>query len=189
MMLALSTLESPVGTLVFAVGADGLRALDFAESKAAVLDRLQRDYPGASVEELSLGRRELRLAEAPTGTGTPRLAARAVSVASKLRAYFDGQLGALEDIEVAPTGTPFQKRVWAALRKVGPGQTASYRELASAIGRRSAVRAVGMANARNPIALVVPCHRIIASDGSLAGYAGGVRRKEWLLRHERALPS
>jgi len=77
--------------------------------------------------------------------------------------------------------------VWAALRTIPTGRTVSYRDLAEQIGAPSAVRAVGAANGQNPIALVVPCHRVIASDGTLCGYGGGLWRKEWLLRHERAL--
>ena len=83
-------------------------------------------------------------------------------------------------------GTPFQQTVWAALRKVQPGSTASYGELAASIGRAGAARAVGSANANNPVALAVPCHRIVGSDGSLTGYAGGIDRKRWLLEHESA---
>jgi methylated-DNA-[protein]-cysteine S-methyltransferase len=82
-------------------------------------------------------------------------------------------------------GTDFQKTVWRQLTKVTYGQTASYGEIAAAIGKPAASRAVGGANGRNPIAIIVPCHRIIGTDGSLTGYGGGLWRKEWLLRHER----
>jgi O-6-methylguanine DNA methyltransferase len=82
-------------------------------------------------------------------------------------------------------GTDFQKTVWRQLTEVAYGQTASYGEIAVAIGKPSASRAVGRANGRNPIAIIVPCHRIIGTDGSLTGYGGGLWRKEWLLRHER----
>jgi methylated-DNA-[protein]-cysteine S-methyltransferase len=81
-------------------------------------------------------------------------------------------------------GTPFQQRVWRALRMVRAGHTASYSEIARIIGAPAAVRAVGAANGANPVAVVVPCHRIIGSNGTLTGYGGGLRRKEWLLRHE-----
>jgi len=80
-----------------------------------------------------------------------------------------------------------KRRVWAALRTIPTGRTVSYRDLAEQIGAPSAVRAMGAANGQNPIALVVPCHRVIASDGTLGGYGGGLWRKEWLLRYERAL--
>lgn len=102
----------------------------------------------------------------------------------QLRAYFRGELQAF-DVPLAPVGTPFQLAVWAALRQVPYGTTCSYGELARAIGRPTAVRAVGAANGRNPICLVVPCHRVVGSGGSLTGYAGGVDRKAFLLDLER----
>jgi O-6-methylguanine DNA methyltransferase len=101
-----------------------------------------------------------------------------------LRAYFAGDLSALDGVPVAPSGTPFQLAVWAALRAIPVGETASYSDIARVIGRPSAVRAVGAANGANPIGIVVPCHRVIGRDGSLTGYAGGLDRKRWLLRHE-----
>jgi methylated-DNA-[protein]-cysteine S-methyltransferase len=107
--------------------------------------------------------------------------------ASRVRRYLDGELDALADIAVDLGGTPFQARVWAALREIPVGATRSYRQLARAVGRPEAVRAVGAANGRNPVSLVVPCHRVIASDGTLCGYGGGIERKRWLLQHERAL--
>ena len=87
---------------------------------------------------------------------------------------------------MAPVGTPFQQRVWSALREIPFGDTASYGELAARIGQPTASRAVGLANGRNPIAIVVPCHRVIGAAGGLIGYAGGLDRKRWLLDHERA---
>ncbi|HTE53969.1 MAG TPA: methylated-DNA--[protein]-cysteine S-methyltransferase [Kofleriaceae bacterium] len=109
-------------------------------------------------------------------------------IADRITAYFDGALGAFDEIAVAPRGTPFQLRVWEALRAIPAGQTRSYGELAAHLGAPSATRAVGAANGANPISLVVPCHRVIASTGALHGYGGGLWRKEWLLRHEHALP-
>lgn len=106
------------------------------------------------------------------------------TAASKLRAYFAGDVRAIEFVEIEPAGTDFQKKVWSALRGIPPGETISYRDLARTI--ESHARAVGSANARNPIALVIPCHRVVASDGALCGYAWGLERKLWLLRHERA---
>jgi methylated-DNA-[protein]-cysteine S-methyltransferase len=106
--------------------------------------------------------------------------------AERVRAYFAGDVHALEAIEVAPEGTPFQQRVWALLRTIPVGETRSYGEVARAIGHPSAVRAVARANAQNPVALVIPCHRVIGSDGKLTGYAGGLPRKRWLLAHERS---
>ncbi len=104
--------------------------------------------------------------------------------AKKLRDYFSGDLAALDAITVDPDGTAFQKQVWQALREIPVGRTTSYGKLAEELGRPKASRAVGMANARNPVALVAPCHRVIGAGGALTGYAGGLDRKRWLLRHE-----
>jgi methylated-DNA-[protein]-cysteine S-methyltransferase len=106
--------------------------------------------------------------------------------ASRLRAYFDGELTGLDSIPVDAHGTPFQQAVWKALRQLRAGETTSYGALALAIGRPGASRAVGLANGSNPVAIVVPCHRVIGADGTLTGYGGGLDRKRWLLDHERA---
>ncbi len=110
-------------------------------------------------------------------------------IAFALGAYFAGDLRAIDALDVDPQGTAFQRQVWAALRTIPAGTTWSYAELARAVGRPTATRAVGAANGRNPIALVVPCHRVIASDGTLGGYGGGLEMKRWLLRHERSWPA
>src|SRR5690606_24846864 len=94
-----------------------------------------------------------------------------------LEEYLDGRLEALDDIPVESAGTRFQLEVWRALRRIRPGTTLTYRALAVAIGRPDAVRAVGLANGTNPISVVVPCHRVIGSNGSLTGYGGGLHRK------------
>lgn len=107
------------------------------------------------------------------------------SAASQLAAYFAGQLTAF-DLPLAPSGTPFQLRVWAALRTIPYGQTMSYGQLARQIGSPAASRAVGLANGRNPVALIIPCHRVIGADGSLTGYGGGIDRKRFLLDLERS---
>lgn len=104
----------------------------------------------------------------------------------QLEEYFAGKRTTF-DLPLAPTGTAFQQRVWKALREVPFGKTASYGDIARRIGNPKGVRAVGLANGRNPISIVVPCHRVIGSDGSLTGYGGGLDRKQWLLRHEGAL--
>jgi O-6-methylguanine DNA methyltransferase len=104
-----------------------------------------------------------------------------------LDAYFAGDLTALDAVAVDPGGTDFQSAVWRSLRTVRTGGTTTYSALARQVGSPSAVRAVGAANGANPIWLVIPCHRAIGSDGSLTGYAGGLERKRWLLRHEGAL--
>jgi methylated-DNA-[protein]-cysteine S-methyltransferase len=98
----------------------------------------------------------------------------------QLAAYFAGELEQF-DLPLSLAGTPFQAQVWAALRRVPYGSTCTYAELAAAIGRPAAVRAVGAANGRNPACIVVPCHRVVGADGSLTGYAGGVDRKRYLL--------
>ena len=102
----------------------------------------------------------------------------------QLAAYFAGELRRF-DLPLAAAGTPFQRDVWSALRDVPYGTTCTYGDLAAALGRPTAVRAVGAANGRNPVCLVVPCHRVVGAAGALTGYAGGVERKAWLLAHER----
>jgi methylated-DNA-[protein]-cysteine S-methyltransferase len=104
-----------------------------------------------------------------------------------LRRYLAGDLAALEEVSVDTAGTPFQESVWSSLRRIPVGRTVSYAELAKAIGRPTAVRAVAGANGRNPVSIVVPCHRVIATDGRLGGYGGGLPRKRWLLAHEGAI--
>jgi len=101
-----------------------------------------------------------------------------------LRRYFGGELESLDEIDVELNGTSFQKNVWLALRSVKAGSTMSYSQLAKQVGSPAAVRAVGAANGANPVAVVLPCHRIIGSNGSLTGYGGGLHRKRWLLDHE-----
>ena len=104
-------------------------------------------------------------------------------VKDQMRAYFDGRLTDF-DLPLAPQGTEFQLRVWRELRGIPYGETISYSELARRIGNPNASRAVGMANAHNPISIIVPCHRVIGADHSLTGYAGGLERKRMLLTHE-----
>lgn len=109
------------------------------------------------------------------------------SLTQALEAYFEGRIDALAGLEVATGGTPFQRRVWMALRAIPAGRTISYGKLAATLGVASASRAAGSANGANPIAIVVPCHRVIGANGTLTGYAGGLSRKRWLLDHENAL--
>jgi O-6-methylguanine DNA methyltransferase len=111
------------------------------------------------------------------------------ALADALAAYFAGDLAAIDAIPVAPAGSAFQNRVWALLRAIPAGETRSYGDLAQALGQPGAARAVGLANGANPIAIVIPCHRVIGANGTLTGYAGGMARKSWLLRHEGALPA
>lgn len=103
---------------------------------------------------------------------------------SALSRYYDGDIFVLDGLKVAFQGTPFQHKVWEALRKIPGGTTTSYGALAKTIGEPAAVRAVGLANGSNPIGVVVPCHRVIGGNGMLTGYGGGLARKRWLLDHE-----
>ena len=164
MHLETAEVPSPIGTLGLVVRGKRLCRLEFSNRCSRIRGALERRFGPVSLEER------------PDPAG----------VASRLRAYLAGDLGALEAIPVDTGGTAFQQEVWTALREVGPGTTVAYADLARAIGRPRAVRAVGAANGANPVPLVVPCHRVIGADGSLTGYGGGLRRKKWLLRHERA---
>ncbi|MFN8548033.1 MAG: methylated-DNA--[protein]-cysteine S-methyltransferase [Candidatus Eisenbacteria bacterium] len=109
---------------------------------------------------------------------------RRTQAGAHLAAYLEGEVDALDRIECDAPGTPFQRQVWKELRRIPAGQVISYGELARRVGEPTACRAVASANARNPIAIVVPCHRVIAANGTLHGYAGGLDRKRWLLEHE-----
>jgi O-6-methylguanine DNA methyltransferase len=157
--LACGWVSSPVGPLLVVCDDDGtLRALDYADYEP----RMQR------------------LLRAPYQPGRVPAA-----VGDALGAFFAGQRDALDGLAVRPRGTPFQTRVWAALREIPFGATTSYGQLAARLDMPRASRAVGMANGQNPIAIVVPCHRVIGASGALTGYAGGLARKRWLLDHER----
>ncbi|MGL4725254.1 MAG: methylated-DNA--[protein]-cysteine S-methyltransferase [Scandinavium sp.] len=105
-------------------------------------------------------------------------------LSDKMKAYFEGDLSVIDTLPSETAGTPFQREVWKALRSIPCGQVMHYGQLAQALGRPGAARAVGAANGSNPVSVVVPCHRVIGSNGTMTGYAGGVQRKEWLLRHE-----
>lgn len=108
-------------------------------------------------------------------------------VKAQLRAYFKRELKQF-DLPLAPVGTPFQLKVWQALRDIPYGELVSYKTIAEAIGNPNAVRAVGGANGKNPIPIIVPCHRVIGSDGSLTGFGGGLATKQRLIDLERAQP-
>jgi methylated-DNA-[protein]-cysteine S-methyltransferase len=166
MEIHIDELETPIGKIVLGECGGTLCALDFESSAEPVVARLKRRYGEIEVRNGNGGRQ----------------------VRARLEAYFDGDLEALTEIAVDPKGTPFQREVWAALRRIRVGSTASYSDIAAAIGRPTAVRAVGLANARNPVAVVIPCHRVVGRDGSLTGYAGGLDRKRWLLEHEGCFP-
>ncbi len=119
-------------------------------------------------------------------TGQEAIPACLQTCVQQLQEYFAGKRHTF-DVKLAPQGTAFQQQVWQQLLAIPHGKTSTYLAVARAVSTEKAIRAVGTANGRNPICIVVPCHRVIGSDGSLTGYAGGLWRKEWLLRHEGAL--
>jgi methylated-DNA-[protein]-cysteine S-methyltransferase len=161
-------LSTPIGTMRIAADIAGyLRLVFFTESEDDIR-RYLRIQHGASGFKLEPARNPHGLTEA-------------------IGRYFAGELNAIDNLPVQAPGTPFQQRVWRALRTIPCGTTTSYGKLAAQIGRPDAVRAVGTANGANPIAVVVPCHRVIGANGSLTGYGGGIERKRWLLEHERGL--
>jgi methylated-DNA-[protein]-cysteine S-methyltransferase len=106
-------------------------------------------------------------------------------ISAAIRAYFAGDIRAIDGIATDGGGTEFQRSAWTALREIPPGETRTYGEMAVRLGRPNAARAVGSANALNPISLVIPCHRLVGAKGALTGYGGGIERKRWLLDHER----
>jgi methylated-DNA-[protein]-cysteine S-methyltransferase len=160
----LDRLESPIGTIVLITDGEALRALDFLDFEPRMRRLLKLHYGPRT------------LVEKPENLGIKRC----------LLTYFSGDLNSLDNVVVHTEGSAFQRRVWAHLRKIRAGTTITYGELAKRIGRPSASRAVGLANGSNPIAIVVPCHRVIGASGALTGYGGGIERKRWLLRHEAA---
>lgn len=140
---------------------------------------------GSGLTELDLRPCPKRQLSADEWRESPGL--RTLSVAAEqLKQYFAGERRVFK-LSLAPAGTSFQQRVWAALQEIPYGTTWSYGQLAAHIGNAGAARAVGLANNRNPIAIIIPCHRVIGADGSLVGYGGGLPMKEWLLQHEGAL--
>jgi methylated-DNA-[protein]-cysteine S-methyltransferase len=150
--------DTPVGPLRLCFSDRGLAALEFAGKGAALA-------PGQ---------------DAPP----PHLKPLIEAAKRELIAYFNGSRTDFTALVLDPQGTPFQLQVWQELRRIPRGQTISYGELARRVGNPKASRAVGQANGRNPIPIIVPCHRVIAADGSLGGYSSGLDRKRWLLRHE-----
>jgi methylated-DNA-[protein]-cysteine S-methyltransferase len=160
-------LSTPIGQLVIIADESGaLRAVDWSDHDARSHRLLRSQYgPNGCV---------LNERHDPFG------------LSSALAAYFAGDLAAIDTLPVAEIGTPFQRKVWQALREIPCGETISYGTLARRIGQPSAMRAVGLANGSNPIGVVTPCHRVIGADGTLTGYGGGIERKRWLLAHEKA---
>lgn len=162
--LQTDTFDSPIGPMVL-VSRDGrLCAVEFDSVPDTLAGRLHDRFG------------EVDLVPTPDANG----------FTSCLRAYFGGDWAALDGIPVETGGTEFQQSVWRVLRTIPPGETRSYGEIAAMLAKPGASRAVGLANAQNPVAVVIPCHRVIGANGSLTGYGGGVHRKQWLLRHEAA---
>ena len=164
-ILILDQVETPVGVALIVVDEAGiLRAFDFSDYGARMRKLLSRHYPGLE----------------PVAGRAPD------SLRDAVARYFKGDLTAFDSIAWATNGTVFQRKVWDALCTIPAGETLSYKGLAERIGSPSAMRAVGLANGSNPVAIVVPCHRVIGANGSLTGYGGGLPRKKWLLAHEGA---
>lgn len=161
--LLIDHLKTPIGKLALVADEQGrLKAVGFTD--------------GHSRMEEALESRTYVRAQDPSGLTTA------------FQAYFDGELDAIDGLPVVFGGTEFQRAVWRGLLEIPCGETRSYGDLARRIGNPKAVRAVGLANGSNPLGIVVPCHRVIGSNGTLTGYGGGIERKRWLLEHEGALP-
>jgi methylated-DNA-[protein]-cysteine S-methyltransferase len=166
-MLTLDVLPTPIGEIDVVTDGEGrLRVLEFHDQPQRLARALRLHHPGQTVVT----------GAAPT------------AVRDGLDAYFAGELATLKTVPWTIGGTAFQRQMWTALVEIPLGETTTYAQLAQRLGRPSAVRAVGAANGANPIAVVVPCHRVIGTNGALTGYGGGVERKRWLLAHEGVQP-
>ena len=174
MHLSRTTISTPLGDMVALASDEGLCALEFTtvegrntgqERLTRLNARLRRWFPPHEIVD-----RE-----------TPATAC----ARAWLTAYFRGTSARIDDLPLDMRGAAFEKRVWVALRAIPPGETTSYGAIARALGAAGASRAVGAANGANPIAIIVPCHRVIGASGSLTGYGGGIDRKTWLIDHER----
>jgi methylated-DNA-[protein]-cysteine S-methyltransferase len=165
--LCLSFIETghPLGPILIVFAGETLLALDFDTPDGRLRKILQPRYGNSFIFEES---------DCPMRIG------------SAIRAYLDGRLDALDEIPIDAGGTAFQRQVWATLRAIPPGETRTYGQIAALLGWPTASRAVGSANALNPVSIVVPCHRLVGSSGALTGYGGGIDRKRWLLNHECA---
>ena len=192
----LDRMDTPIGELMIVVDTGGrLRATDWTVcGSAPVHERAQAkrlDRGDGSARLIVSDERQHRMLRQLRRQYGVEIALEPVTnpggVTTALAAYFAGNLAAIDPLPVETAGTPFQRAVWKALRTIPCGTTVSYSELARRIGRQSAVRAVGFANGSNPVSIVVPCHRVVGSNGALTGYGGGLDRKRWLLAHEERL--
>jgi methylated-DNA-[protein]-cysteine S-methyltransferase len=162
---SLDRMQTPIGTALLVTDSNGvLRALDWEEYELRMRELLRLQYGAVDLKD-ARSPRELK---------------------SALTSYFKGDLDRLRTIKWRVAGTPFQRKVWAALPKIPAGTTMSYGALAAKLNVPKAMRAVGHANGSNPISVVVPCHRLIGANGALVKYGGGLERKRWLLKHEGA---
>jgi methylated-DNA-[protein]-cysteine S-methyltransferase len=155
-----SVYTSPAGDITIIIEDDTIIICEFSDRNTRVTRQLERFYPDHIVIDGPLPNK----------------------VRAVFDKYFEGGINSLNTLKSEPIGTPFEQSVWKELQTIPAGTTWSYGQLAKRLG--SAPRAVGRANGRNPVCLIHPCHRVIGADGSLTGYAGGLERKEWLLKHE-----
>ncbi|MBF2003193.1 MAG: methylated-DNA--[protein]-cysteine S-methyltransferase [Synechococcales cyanobacterium M58_A2018_015] len=163
--LLFDQINSPIGTILLISDGEHLCALEFAAHEARTLSFLKKRY----------GNFALKLVQNPLG------------ISERIQAYLNGDYHSVDEIPVSTGGTAFQQQVWQALRTIPVGTVITYGQLAEQLGKPTASRAVGMANSQNPVSIVLPCHRVIGSNGQLTGYAGGLDRKCWLLEHEGAI--
>lgn len=164
-LLDSSICSGPLGEIRIVMDEDSLVLLDFKENKQRSHNLLRKRYGEYSLREASCPRQ----------------------VQESLESYFAGEPNVFDSIKMDPAGTPFQSTVWDTLKRIPAGEFWSYGRLANEIGKPRTARAVGSANASNPISIMIPCHRVITRNGGLSGYAGGTDRQRWLLRHEGAL--
>ena len=168
LQLLIDRMDTPIGKLLIVADLAGnLRAVDWTDYETRMLRLLRRHYGDNGFS--------LKPTRDPHG------------LTDAINCYFAGELNAIDLLPVQTSGTAFQRKIWRALRKIPCGTTVSYATLAAQVGQTTAVRAVGLANGSNPVGIVVPCHRVVGSNGSLTGYGGGIERKRWLLQHESAL--
>ncbi|HYL78241.1 MAG TPA: methylated-DNA--[protein]-cysteine S-methyltransferase [Bryobacteraceae bacterium] len=165
MLLHYDEFQSPIGRILFASDGQAICMLDFSGYEDRMKTLLRRRFGACEFQK----------------TSDPQ------NLNSSLAAYFNGDLHAFDGTPVRTNGSEFQELVWRSLREIPVGETWTYGQLAAHVNRPQAARAVGHANSLNPVAIIVPCHRVIGASSALTGYAGGIERKEWLLRHEGAL--
>lgn len=160
--LLIDKIDFKMGQILIVSDGEKLCALDFAGYESRMMRLLEKRYGS------------VHFIETPNPQG----------FSDRIRSYLAGEFSSVDEMPVSTGGTAFQQQVWFALRSIGPGTVITYGELAQRIGRPTAHRAVGMTNSLNPVAIVLPCHRVIGTNANLTGYAGGLECKRWLLQHE-----